>query len=87
MCSSDLTQTHSGFSSIDVTNASGGNVVTVAIYSSTLTSPGNVVVLPGTTKVISPLNPPLAPTSMSIVTAAVSGTSTVYITPVVTQQG
>jgi hypothetical protein len=80
-------QTTAGFASFSIDNAAGGNVIQVSVFPTSSTSSGNIVVLPGTTKVVAPLNPPLAPTSLTILTTALTGTSTVYITPIVSQQG
>ena len=76
-----------GFASYDVTVAAGGNPVLVSIFKTGTSSAGNIVVLPGTTKVIAPLNPPLASTNLTILTTTTTSTSTVYLTGVVTQFG
>lgn len=79
--------TAAGFASFSIDNVAGGNVVQVSVFPTSSSSSGNVVVLPGSTKVIAPLQPPLAPANLTILTTAITGTATVYITPIVSQQG
>jgi hypothetical protein len=79
--------TAGGAASFSIDNSAGGNVVEVATFVTSAGSSGNVIVLPGQSKIVAPLQPPLSPSNVSIVVTALSGTATVYITPIVSQQG
>ena len=79
--------TAAGIASYDITNAAGGNPVLVSVFLTGSTSTGNIVVLPGTTKVTAPINPPGLPTNLTILTTTTTSTSTVYITPIVSMVG
>ena len=85
--------TVAGYASYSVDNQAGGNVVIVSVFPTVGsdggagTSSGNIVILPGTTKVIASNFPPLTPSNVTILTTTLTGVSTVYLTPIVTSQG
>ena len=80
-------RTASGYASYAVDNTAGGNVIQVSIFPTSLSSSGNIIVLPGETKVVASNNPPLVPANVTILTTALTGVSTVYLTPIATAQG
>lgn len=85
--------TAAGYASYSVDNISTGNVVIVSVFPTTAqggaasVSPGNIIVLPGQTKVVASLNPIGAPANTTILTTTLTGVSTVYLTPIVSSQG
>jgi hypothetical protein len=85
--------TAAGYASYAVDNISTGNVVIVSVFPTTAAgggagvSSGNIVVLPGQTKVVASTNPLGAPANTTILTTTLTGISTVYLTPIVTSQG
>ena len=76
-----------GSASYDVTVAAGGAPVLFSVFKTGTTNPGNIVVLPGTTKVIAPLSPPGLPTNLTLYTTTTASTSVVYVTPIVSLLG
>ena len=79
--------TAAGIASYDITVAASGNLVLVSMFLTGGTSSGNIVVLSGTTKVTAPINPPGSPANLTILTTTTTGSSTVYITPIVSMVG
>ena len=85
--------TAAGYASYAVDNISTGNVVTVSVFPTTAqggavgVSPGNIIVLPGQTKIVASTNPLGTPANTTILTTTLTGVSTVYLTPIVTSQG
>lgn len=74
-----------GTASYAVDNITGGNPVKVAIFATGTTPVGNIIVQSGQTKVIAPSNPPLySGSNLTILTTTTASTSTVYLTPLVT---
>ena len=68
--------------SLDIVVPTGGTPVKVAVFQTGGTSPGNIVVPPGESKVTAPLGPSGVPANCTILVTAIYGSGNVYITPI-----